>query len=102
MCPADLAFSRLVVEDVEKCTVPFCCLFSKEDGTPDLMEEYTKALEKSDKNYVEKYSSMHHGWMGARAELDNADNLKEYERGYGLLPSIDTTSEALVTDADWQ
>jgi len=30
---------------------------------------------------VETYGTMHHGWMGARANLENEDNLKEYERG---------------------
>ncbi len=25
---------------------------------------------------------MFHGWMGARANLEKEDNLKEYERGY--------------------
>jgi dienelactone hydrolase len=34
---------------------------------------------------VETYATMHHGWMGARANLSNADNLKEYERGYNQL-----------------
>ena len=72
---------RLAVEDVDELTVPFCCLFSKEDGTPELMEEYKKALEKGKKNYVEKYSSMHHGWMGARAKFEDSENIKEFERG---------------------
>lgn len=30
---------------------------------------------------VETYGTMHHGWMGARADLKNEANLKEYERG---------------------
>ncbi|KAK3179034.1 hypothetical protein OEA41_001173 [Lepraria neglecta] len=72
---------RLAVDDVKKLTVPFCCLFSKEDGTLELVEDYIKALEKSKENYVEKYSSMHHGWMGARAFLEDSENLKDYERG---------------------
>jgi hypothetical protein len=29
---------------------------------------------------VETYGSMHHGWMGARADLKD-DNLQEYKRG---------------------
>ncbi|KAK0515424.1 hypothetical protein JMJ35_001458 [Cladonia borealis] len=76
---------RLAVEDVQKCTVPFCCLFSKEDGTPELVGQYTKALEKDKKNYIEKYGSMHHGWMGARAKLEDPENAKEFERGYNQL-----------------
>ena len=69
-------------KDVEALTVPFICLFSKQDGTPELEREYGLALEKKDKaNVVEKYGSMHHGWMGARANLEDGENLKEYERG---------------------
>ena len=45
------------------------------------MGQYTEALEKDKKNYVEKYGSMHHGWMGARAKLEDPENAKEFERG---------------------
>ena len=73
---------RIAKEDAENLTIPFICLFSKEDGTPELEKEYWQALEdKSKENVVEKYGSMHHGWMGARANLEDKDNLKEYERG---------------------
>ena len=71
----------LAKEDAENLTVPFICLFSKEDGTPELVEKYGEALEKSKENVVEKYSLMHHGWMGARANLEDKENLKEFERG---------------------
>jgi len=58
-------------------------LFSKEDGTLELEEEYAKAIQANNKqNVVEKYSTMHHGWMGARAELTDKENAKEFERGY--------------------
>ena len=63
-------------------TIPYICLFSKEDGTPELMEEYGKAIESNNKdNVVEKYGTMHHGWMGGRADLENKENEKEFERG---------------------
>lgn len=68
-------------EDAENVSIPFICLFSKEDGTPALMEEYSETLEKNKDNVVEKYGSMHHGWMGARANLGDEENLKEFERG---------------------
>lgn len=32
-------------------------------------------------SYVDTYSTMHHGWMGARANLEDAENKKEFERG---------------------
>ena len=72
---------RLAKEDAEALTIPFICLFSKEDGTPELVEEYTKALEPNKHNVVEMYGTMHHGWMGARADLENEENVKEFERG---------------------
>jgi len=75
----------LAKEDAEKLTVPFICLFSKQDGTPELVQEYTETLEKNKENVVEKYGSMHHGWMGARANLEDKENLKEFERGYTQL-----------------
>ena len=74
-------YRRLAKEDAENLTVPFICLFSKEDGTPELVEEYTEALQKRKENVVEKYGSMNHGWMGARANLEDEENLKEFERG---------------------
>ena len=68
-------------EDAEKLTIPFICLFSKEDATPEVVKEYWQALEANEENVVEMYGSMHHGWMGARAKLEDKENLKEYERG---------------------
>ena len=85
---ADDECRRLAREDAEEITVPFICLFSKEDGTPELVQEYTEVLEKSKENVVEKYSTMHHGWMGARADLKNEENLKEYQRGYDSALNI--------------
>lgn len=49
---------RLAKEDAEALTIPFICLFSKEDGTPELITEYTEALEKKQENVVEKYCAM--------------------------------------------
>jgi dienelactone hydrolase len=79
---ADAFRRRLAKEDAEKLTVPFICLFSKEDGTPELTREYHKALEmKKKENIVETYGSMRHGWMGAGADFDDKDVVKEFERG---------------------
>lgn len=74
--------SRLATEEAERMMIPYCCLFSKEDGTPEQMDAYTKALKNNGQdNLVERYSNMHHGWMGARANLEDEDNVKEYEKG---------------------
>lgn len=34
---------------------------------------------------VETYPTMHHEWMGARAKLSDADNAREYTRGYNQI-----------------
>jgi len=78
----------LDVSDAEKITIPYICLFSKEDGTPELVESYGDILKKNPKNYVETYGNMHHGWMGARANLEDEENLKEFTRGYDKLASF--------------
>jgi hypothetical protein len=47
-----------------------------------IVDEYAEVLVgEGKKGEVEYYGSMHHGWMGARANLGDAENLKEYERG---------------------
>jgi len=62
--------------------IPYCCLFSKEDGTPEEVKAYTQALKSNgNDNVVENYLTMHHGWMGARANLQGKENEKGYERG---------------------
>lgn len=73
---------RLDVADAKALTIPYICLFSKQDGDEATVSAYTETLAKSPTNYVEKYGTMHHGWMGARANLSDKDNIAEYERGY--------------------
>ena len=47
------------------------------------MAEYAKILKQAGKvGEVETYRTMFHGWMGARADLQNEENAKEFERGY--------------------
>ena len=47
-----------------------------------MVQEYAEILTGPGKGgVVETYETMHHGWMGARANLESEDNLKEYERG---------------------
>ena len=66
-------------------TIPYICLFSKEDGTPELMKEYGEALLSVSGsvrgNEVAHYEGMHHGWMGARADFRNEGNVREFEWG---------------------
>ncbi|KAF2496655.1 hypothetical protein BU16DRAFT_525808 [Lophium mytilinum] len=75
---------RLAIEEAEAITIPYICLFSKDEDTP-LGQEYGKILMSSPKakgSVFETYGTMHHGWMGARANLEDEENAKEYVRGY--------------------
>ncbi|KAH6658400.1 dienelactone hydrolase family protein [Truncatella angustata] len=74
--------SRLDVQDAEALSVPYLCLASP--GEPaEIVAQYKEVLSKPGKvGVVETYDSMFHGWMGARAKLDDEKNRAEYERGY--------------------
>lgn len=77
---------RLAMEDAKAITIPHICLFSKDDGSPDLVEEYGIALkEKRKENVVEKYATMVHGWMAGRSDFADPAAVKGFERGYGQL-----------------
>ena len=68
-------------EDAEKIAIPHIVLASK-DEDPIVVKEYAEVLAEEGKiGEVESYETMHHGWMGARANLKDEANLKEYERG---------------------
>ncbi|KAA6412563.1 MAG: Dienelactone hydrolase [Lasallia pustulata] len=48
-----------------------------------VVKEYAKVLSsKSKVGHVETYETMFHGWMGARANLEDEANEKEFVRGY--------------------
>ena len=70
--------SRLAKEDAEKLTIPHLIEASK-DEPADVVKQYAEILGKNGE--VETYSTMHHGWMGARANLEDQENVKEFERG---------------------
>lgn len=65
-------------EDAEKITVPHMCLASK-DEPAEGVKAYEETLGKD--GVVETYTSMFHGWMGARANMEDGENRKEFERG---------------------
>jgi hypothetical protein len=68
-------------DDAEKITIPHIVLASKGEDAA-VTEKYAEILSGKGKiGEVETYGTMHHGWMGARANLKDEDNLKEYERG---------------------
>ncbi|KAI0880507.1 alpha/beta-hydrolase [Annulohypoxylon maeteangense] len=76
---------RLEAADAEALTAPHICLASP--GEPaDIVAQYKEILEKPGRvGVVETYESMFHGWMGARANLDDENNKKEFERGYNQV-----------------
>jgi dienelactone hydrolase len=72
---------RLDKEDALKLTIPHIVLASP--GEPaDVVNEYAEIFKSGDQvGEVETYHTMFHGWMGARANLQNLENAKEFERG---------------------
>ncbi|KAI0836909.1 alpha/beta-hydrolase [Hypoxylon sp. FL0890] len=75
----------LEAEDAEALTAPHICLASP--GEPaDVVAQYKEILVKPGKvGVVETYETMFHGWMGARAKLEDEKNRSEYERGYNQV-----------------
>ncbi|EFX00698.1 dienelactone hydrolase family protein [Grosmannia clavigera kw1407] len=79
---------RLDIKDGESLTAPYILLASK-DEPAEVVEEYRTLLSQPGKiGEVETYPDMHHGWMGARADLANASNVKEYTRGYEQIAAF--------------
>lgn len=76
---------RLDLGEHEALNVPHICLASP--GEPaDVVAQVKEVLSKPGKiGHVETYETMFHGWMGARANLEDEKNLKEYERGYNAV-----------------
>ncbi len=60
-------------------TVPHLLLASKDEPN-DLVEAYKTIM--GNQAEVVTYGTMHHGWMGARANLMDNDNAAQFERGY--------------------
>jgi len=63
-------------------SIPLCMLASQDESAEDVkkFEENLKG-----KKHVETFGDQIHGWMAARADLDNARVKAEYERGYKTL-----------------
>lgn len=71
--------SMLDEVDAKAQTAPHILLASK-DEPADKVALYKEIM--GDKAEVTTYETMHHGWMGARSNLKDEENVKEYERGY--------------------
>lgn len=64
-----------------RVTIPHIVLASDGEDA-EVVKEYADILVGEGKSgVVETYKGMHHGWMGARAKLNEEANLREYTRG---------------------
>jgi len=69
-------------DDAEKIKIPLCFLASQDEDA-DAVKKFEAGL--TGEKYVETFPDQIHGWMAARADLDDAKVVKEYERGYKTL-----------------
>ncbi|KAF8575506.1 alpha/beta-hydrolase [Ramaria rubella] len=79
--------AMLDVKDADNLAVPLG-LFPSGDEPIEEYEKIIKEIAKkpfASKNAYKLYPTMHHGWAAARGNLDNPDNLKQYEDVYGTL-----------------
>lgn len=67
--------------DARALTIPHAILASK-DEPADEVQGYDEIIkDKGLGGFVEMYVDMWHGWMGARADLEEENSLKQYTRG---------------------
>ncbi|OCL15168.1 dienelactone hydrolase [Glonium stellatum] len=77
--------SRPAREDVERFTIPHICLASQTDNKEGIAA-YAELLN-GKAGEVETYD-IYHGWMGARAMMDDLRTVNEFERGYNQLANF--------------
>jgi hypothetical protein len=65
--------------DGAKVTIPMCVLGSEEEKAEDLVA-FGNALKVE--KHIERFDDQLHGWMSARADLEDEKIRGEYERGY--------------------
>ncbi|KAJ5640252.1 uncharacterized protein N7484_008114 [Penicillium longicatenatum] len=70
--------------DAKALTIPHIVLASKDEPAI-MVGEYASVIANGKGGLVEIYSSMWHGWMGARANLEREESRAEYTRGYTQL-----------------
>lgn len=67
--------------DAKDITIPLCMLASK-DEDPEAVKGFKENLKVN--NHVETFSDQIHGWMAARANLEDQRVADEYRRGYQI------------------
>lgn len=68
--------------DAPKVAVPFCLLPSQ-DEDPQAVKAFADGLKVQ--NHVETFPDQIHGWMAARADLQDEKVATEYRRGYEVV-----------------
>ncbi|KZV95634.1 hypothetical protein EXIGLDRAFT_735034, partial [Exidia glandulosa HHB12029] len=79
--------AMLSAGDADALKVPIA-VFPSKDEPVDEYENLLKAISSKPfaaKNSYKLYDTMHHGWAAARADLKDAENLKQYEDVYQRL-----------------
>lgn len=71
-------FRLLEVADAKAMSIPHICLVSPDEPV-DILKPYEEALPANSE--LELYGTMFHGWMGARANLEDEENTREFIRG---------------------
>ncbi|KAI9727704.1 MAG: hypothetical protein M1828_005932 [Chrysothrix sp. TS-e1954] len=75
--------ARLAADDAKALKIPHLIMASKDEPAEDVTA-FDK-VEKPVGSETHTYPTMHHGWMGARAKLNESENAKEFSRGYEQL-----------------
>jgi len=82
--------AMLSAEDGKKLLVPIAIYASADES----VDEYKKMVEElstrpfASKNAYRVYPEMHHGWAGARADLDKENNHRDFTDVYGRLATF--------------
>jgi hypothetical protein len=66
-------------EEAKKVSIPMCVLPSQDEPKED-WDKYNDNL--SVDKHFERFDTVPHGWMSARADLKDEEHKKQYERGY--------------------
>ena len=68
--------------DAKGIKAPLCMLASKDEDA-EAVKKFGENL--TVEKHIETFSDQIHGWMAARADLEDEKVRKEYERGYAVL-----------------
>ena len=72
---------RMEKVDAEKLVIPHIVLASKDEPV-ETVRAYSEIIKGNGKGgLVDTYPSMWHGWMGARANLEEEESRDQYARG---------------------